>query len=56
MRPDDLLVDCPECGLPADVTDRFTLASTAGPVPHLALRCAAGHVLRLPVENLERST
>lgn len=30
---------CPECGAPAQVVDRFVLASTHGPVEHWRLRC-----------------
>ncbi len=47
-----ILVPCPECGLPAEVTDRFALASTDGPIDHLALCCAAQHHLRMPVGML----
>ncbi len=34
---------CPECGVPAEVTDRFVLPSTDGPAEHVTLRCAGGH-------------
>jgi hypothetical protein len=34
---------CPDCGVPAEVTDQFALASTEGPVEHVALLCAGGH-------------
>ena len=47
-----ILVACPECGVPAEVTDRFALTSTDGSVEHLALRCAASHHFRMPVEML----
>ncbi len=47
-----ILVACPECGVPAEVTDRFALTSTDGPIEHLALRCAASHHFRMPVEML----
>jgi hypothetical protein len=46
------LVPCPDCGVPAEVTERFSLASTDGPVLHVALRCAAGHHFRMPVDGL----
>jgi len=36
-----ILIPCPECGLRAEVTDRFWLTGTDGPVEHLALRCSA---------------
>ena len=48
-----ILVACPECGVAAEVTDRFTLTSTDGPVEHMALRCAASHHFRMPVEMLQ---
>jgi hypothetical protein len=37
---------CPEpaCGAPAEVVDRWTFASTSGPVPHVKTFCLAGHV------------
>ncbi|GAA4258650.1 hypothetical protein GCM10022255_080140 [Dactylosporangium darangshiense] len=37
------LVDCPECGLPATKRSEGLLASTAGPVEHVRLRCVLGH-------------
>lgn len=36
------LVACPECGAAAEVLDRFTLASTDGPVEMLKLWCVTG--------------
>lgn len=32
----------PRCDLPAKVTDRFSFASTGGPVEHLKIVCAGG--------------
>jgi hypothetical protein len=46
------LTFCPECELPAEVTDRFVLQSTDGPVEHVALRCIARHHFRMPTEML----
>lgn len=46
------LTSCPECELPAEVTDRFVLPSTNGPVDHVALRCLARHHFRMPSEML----
>ncbi|HUD76232.1 MAG TPA: hypothetical protein VMR00_00130 [Streptosporangiaceae bacterium] len=46
------LTFCPECELPAEVTDRFVLPSTNGPVDHVALRCLARHHFRMPSEML----
>jgi hypothetical protein len=42
-----ILVACPECASPAEITDRFVLPSTAGPVGHVVLDCAAGHHFRM---------
>ena len=46
------LVPCPACGVPAEVTDRFSLASTGAPVEHLCLRCVNGHHFRTPADLL----
>jgi hypothetical protein len=46
------LTSCPECGVPAEITERFSLPSTDGPVAHAALSCAAGHHFRMPAEGL----
>lgn len=45
-------VPCPECDLPAEVTDRFALGSTDGPVDHVAVACAGGHHFRMAVDRL----
>jgi hypothetical protein len=34
---------CPECGAPAEVTDRFTLESTDGPMEHVRVMCVRRH-------------
>jgi len=47
-----MLYDCPECGLPATVDSRGRLASTAGPVEHVYVRCAAAHWFLGPAETL----
>jgi hypothetical protein len=46
------LTSCPECHAPAEITDRFTLASTDGPVAHVAVSCLAGHHFRMPADKL----
>jgi len=46
------LVSCPECSAPAEITERFRLPSTDGPVDHIVLRCAAGHHFRMPADML----
>jgi hypothetical protein len=46
------LVGCPECTGPAEITDRFVLPSTAGPVGHVVIYCAAGHHFRMASDLL----
>ena len=46
------LVPCPECELPAEVTDWFSLRSTDGPVDHVALGCIDGHHFRMALDRL----
>jgi len=43
---------CPECGSAAEITERFSLPSTDGPVAHVALSCVAGHHFRMAAERL----
>ena len=45
---------CPECGAPAEVTDRFVLESTDGPIEHLRLQCAGPHWFLMSTESLDR--
>jgi len=45
---DDLLLECPTCGLPAEVADRFTLEGSPAPVEHVKLVCVARHWFTLP--------
>jgi hypothetical protein len=45
---------CPECGAPAEVTDRFVLESTDGPIEHLRLQCAGRHWFLMATESLAR--
>jgi hypothetical protein len=44
------LVDCPTCGLPAEITDRFTLGGVPGPVDHVKVMCVRRHWFTLPVD------
>ena len=46
------ITSCPGCGAPAEITERFTLASTDGPVAHVALCCAGGHHYRMAADRL----
>ena len=56
-----MFLDCPayldrngaaRCGLPAEVTCRYTLDSTDGPMEGAMIRCPAGHYFNGPVELL----
>ena len=54
---DDVILQltiCPEqtCHLPAEITDRFVLPSTDGPIEHVTLHCVARHTFILPVARL----
>ena len=44
------LVDCPTCGLPAEITDRFVLGGAPGPVEHVKVVCVRRHWYTLPVD------
>lgn len=46
-------VSCPSCGRPAEIVDRFTLASTSGPMEHLRIACAGRHNFTLPAEHTD---
>jgi hypothetical protein len=46
------VVACPQCHVPAEITDRFSLSSTDGPVVHVAVSCAAGHHFRMSADRL----
>jgi hypothetical protein len=37
------ITTCPDCGLPAEILERFHLGSTAGAVEHVKVRCVTGH-------------
>ncbi len=51
------LATCPEptCGAPAEVTDRFTLQSTDGPIEHAKTYCARRHIFMLPSNRVNDS-
>jgi hypothetical protein len=46
------VIQCPDCRVPAEITERFSLPSTDGPVGHIALSCVAGHHFRMAVDRL----
>ena len=56
-----MFLDCPayldaggavRCGLPAEVTGRFTMRSTDGPLEGASIRCPDGHYFNGPIESL----
>ena len=49
-----MLADCPECGLPATVTNHGRVAGTGGPVEVVKLRCVLSHWFLGPVDTLLR--
>jgi hypothetical protein len=44
---------CPECDLPAQIVDRFTLQSTDGPIDHVKIACFGGHWFTPQANELE---
>jgi hypothetical protein len=46
------MVGCPDCGLPAEILDRFSLDSTDGSIEHIALACIDGHYFRMPADRV----
>jgi len=46
------LVACPECGAPAEVVDRFDIASTSGAAAHVKVRCVQRHWFLMLAERL----
>lgn len=51
----DVYYPCPTCGLPAIVTDHWTMPSTQGPVTHVRIQCWAGHDYTPPADQLARA-
>jgi len=56
-----IFLDCPaylddertvRCGRPAEVSCRFTMRSTGGPLESAMIRCPAGHWFNGPIESL----
>jgi hypothetical protein len=45
-------IPCPQCGVPARISERFRLHSTDGPVEHLRTGCVNNHWLTLSAETL----
>jgi hypothetical protein len=56
-----MFLDCPayldedgtrRCGLPAEVSDRFTAGSTSGPIENVKICCPSGHRFHGPIAFL----
>ena len=45
-------IPCPQCGAPAQITERFWLASTDGPAEHVKTGCERGHWFTPTVDSL----
>lgn len=51
------LTTCPACSAPAEISDRFALESSDGPIEHVRVRCVRRHWFAAPSALLEaRST
>lgn len=50
--PAEPLVECPACGLPAEITDRFVLNGAPAPLEHIKVVCVKRHWFTLPVDLL----
>lgn len=50
--PTEPLLECPACGLPSEIVDRFTLDGTPGPVEHVKVVCVVRHWFTLPADEL----
>ena len=46
------LVGCPQCLAPAEITDRFVLQSTNGPVEHVTVWCVNRHRFTATIDHL----
>jgi hypothetical protein len=47
-------IPCPECGAPSQITERFWLDSTDGPIEHLKTGCVNNHWLTPRVETVDQ--
>jgi len=46
------LVGCPQCLAPAEITDRFVMESTSGPVEHVTVWCLNRHRFTMTTAHL----
>ncbi len=55
------IIACPElvppentqCDVPGEITGRYVLESTDGPIEHIRTKCLAGHALNFPAYMLK---
>jgi hypothetical protein len=52
----DPLLNCPTCGLPAEITDWFILGGVPTPVEHVKLVCIRGHRSSAPATRPGEAT
>ncbi len=61
MNTDVMFLDCPayldedgtqRCGRPAEVSDRYPMGSTSGPIENVKICCPSGHRFNGPIEFL----
>ena len=45
---------CPDCGKIAEISDRFVLSSTDGPIEHVRMLCVRRHYFVLAVASLDQ--
>ncbi len=50
--PAEPLLECPACGLPAEIADRFTLNGAPAPVEHVKLVCMMRHWFTIPADQI----
>jgi hypothetical protein len=43
------LTQCPACGLPAEIFDRFVVFGQDGPIEHVQIRCVTGPTFERPL-------
>ena len=48
------IIACPQCGAPAEITQRFWLDSTDGPIEHLKTICVSKHWLTPRAETVHQ--
>jgi hypothetical protein len=44
--------DCPSCGMPTEVIDRFTLTGVPAAAEHIKVRCVVGHWYTIPTDSI----